>query len=573
MRFTELFTDFSKGHWGAMGPYKAGRLEDGFWSGVNVWVDDNGFLAPRQAFKPLPISGLPAVDQSVVGIYVPSTNFGAYYVDGGTSKGQVFLFIVYNNPDYDIYIASWSGLACTAALIGSIAGPIDPTESRWRWAEGSSGNTSADIYLGVGTAGVYRITIGAALSLTNVFNPDASIHAVAQFGDRMYAASFDRRIFYSNVADFNTWNETTQYFDVGWGSKIEALVPTRSAMWVIRSDGDHYRISGVPESSLTVQQAGWSLPVQSVELMQYEGTSEMMFANDCESIRSFPAMLYPSGVQSDALRYLAGHTVAEAGDTQYRSKATWSDGENVPAFFAVRSHAIEWSMRVNGAWSQHTTNGDITGYSGTPSDRNAAAATNPTATTVIPGASISTAFNVHRFLIAGQVAGVRAFYAMNLNLSPDGQVGWTAVETVPIYQHDGPGSGPSLISTIRTPIKEHPAGHELRVMSVDVEFESFEAADWDSVEQRSITCIVYALNGSPPQATGGAFSGQEASAVQTWTEPMDTVSSGSAADNRRIRFNFGNQGWGRGYQLHLAFRGVRIRSIAAHVDSDKKDSR
>jgi hypothetical protein len=177
----------------------------------------------------------------------------------------------------------------------------------------------------------------------------------------------------------------------------------------------------------------------------------------------------------------------------------------------------------------------------------------PTDISYMGSATGSGQFTLCKKGVTGVVAG--AFYDYDINLD-------RPAFTSDTHARPGDLSDVPLSAHFMLPEWWSKPGTEVRVRQVIVDFVKYATgASSNNLLTVQLTCF-------------GMFNndGTEAPAAQTWTE------SGSAATTTGVRdratFNFGEQGYGAGFQINMAsIAGIAIRAITVVLDSQPSTPR
>ena len=422
----------------------------------------------------------------------------------------LIMFVV---DDKAYWVPAFNDGACT--LIGTLAG-VETS-----FISALPVMSSDDVYFATRTQGVYKWDPGAG-TLTQVFS-QGGLFDLVLYGERLYASSI-RRVYYSDAADFTAWDAALQFFDVGWQFANYRMASLRNNLFFFRQGGGHFVMSGAPGSTSTLRETGSGLPpdIHSPIPISTEDACAWV-----PQFRNAPVYYRGGVVDPDRWAHLEDWTTSGAG----ARGGSFSYGQQGLCFSGADDNTA--LLRYNNVWTKHEMGVDSRFITRVSHD-------------AFAFCDLGTASTVPKFWLW--------YYAAEL----PGVVG---TEWPP-----GDASDTPVSASVSLPEWWHPQGHEARVISVEVDFVSF---DTDTSATAHFDLTVDALR---PRIVEGASRGGNTS--QTYAFDEATSLSAAAGDERRIVFNTGDQGWGRGYQIHLTnLRSVAIRSITAQVRVEPRDPR
>jgi len=222
----QVFSDFSGGHYGALGPFKAAPNQ---FRGINVQRYANGTVGPRPGWKLLETSGTAPSPSSGSG----SEFYGMMWVPSRSTSG---LLVFVSKADssatkqLDMDTLTWADCALDA-----------PTNDMILEAPGA-GNliTHQEYYVVAGGIRYANMLLNSAGNITypNSFSPKAA----AIYKARMYAwgdSSLPNRIYYSEANDFFSASAfaSDAYFDVGMFKTVIHCWPIRDSLLILTLAG------------------------------------------------------------------------------------------------------------------------------------------------------------------------------------------------------------------------------------------------------------------------------------------------------------------------------------------------
>ena len=500
--FVESRFLWTKGDWGNQGAFMAGRGEDGWFKGTNVLVRKDGSLCPRPGLKARTYTGLPAN---------PVRWWSYAAVTVGAVSG-VIIFVVENKA---YWVPAFTDGAATE--IGTLAGIETAYSSAAPVLSGGK------VYFALRSQGVYEwnpAAVSPTPQLTRVF-AQGGILDFELYGERCYASSI-RTVWYSDAADFTQWDAALQFFKVGWEFANYRMASLRNNLYFFRQGGGHFVMSGAPGSTSTLRETGAGLPpdIHSTVKVRTEDAAVWI-----PQVRNAPVYYRGGLVDSERWKHLEDWTTSGNGE----HSGAFSFGEQGICFTGTADDT--GLLRHRDVWTKHE-------------------------------------WDVNARFVSRVSADAFAFCDLgNTGVAPKFWVWYYAADLPGVVGTDWPpgdASDTPVSASVSLPEWWHAQGQEVRVVSVEVEFDSF---DTGTSQTAHFDLTVDALGAG---SVGNASRGTATSATQTLDEPVS--SSSATGDARRITFNVGDQGWGRGYQIHLTnIRSVAIRSITAQVRVEPRD--
>lgn len=241
------WSDFSGGHWGAVGPRVS---PDTAWGGLNMLLTRQGNLTPVCASRAFTFSN--ATSGKVWG-----TNW-AWGLDG-----QVY-FVQQDGAATTYTLKSFdpdpTAIPLAQNSVGVIAGPVS-YEPDWV-------TLASNLYVTVWGDKTYVVTPPTTMAtLTGSYGNAPAGRAICLFGERLLVGGVNdarfgvvpNRIQFSgddtnnNPTDRTAW-ESLNFFDVGVdGTAIAAMVPLRDYLAVILADQQIWVVTGVPGVNATAR--------------------------------------------------------------------------------------------------------------------------------------------------------------------------------------------------------------------------------------------------------------------------------------------------------------------------------
>lgn len=241
--------DFSKGHWGNLGPLKAEKNQ---WGGVNMMLDKDGGLVPVCASRWLQLNASPL--GKVWGMFWAwGADGNVYYVQqsaASTTTSVMYRFAP--NPG-----ALPNVLSTTSAF--TFVPTTDPD-----WVE--SGTT---IYVTMYGKSTYTISSAGntMIVLTGTYGAAPAGRCICLYGERLMVGGVSdarfgthtNRIHFSgddtgNDPALRTAWETLNYFDIGTdGDVVVGLYNLRDFLVAVLDDQSMYVINGTPNVNITAR--------------------------------------------------------------------------------------------------------------------------------------------------------------------------------------------------------------------------------------------------------------------------------------------------------------------------------
>lgn len=423
----------------------------------------------------------------------------------------VIVFVV---GDTAYWVPAFEAGACTT--IGTLAG----TETAFCSAlPVLSGGV---VYIATRNQGIYAWNISGS-TFTRVF-AQAGIYDLVLYGERLYAAT-DRRVYYSKAADFATWDAALNFFDVGWQFANYRMASLRNNLYFFRQGGGHFILSGAPGSTATLRETGRGLSPDAHSCVAVPPEDAAVWI---PGSRNAPVYYRGGLVDTDRWAHLEDWTTS-GGDLR---GGAFSFGRRTLCFTGATDRAM--LLRHNNIWTKH-----IAGV----------------AVEVVARASD----DWFVFTDAGDTAAAPTFWLWKYGTNRPGVAG-------SVGARPGDDSDTPLAAELHLPEWWHPQGSEVRVLKVEVDFMSF---DTDTVANARFDLTVQTLR---PRATATITTGGTTSGTYSFNEA--TGSSSASGTERHASFNVGEQGWARGFQIHLTnIASVAIRSITVTCRAEPRDAR
>lgn len=501
-KFVESRRTWDKGDWGNLGSYRAGAGGDGFFKAENMVVYNDGSIGPRPGLSQLAHTGVPSGLIRMFGYVAAEVS--------GTSG--VILFVVGNTA---YWVPAFTAGAATS--IGTLAG----TETEFCSARPVL--SEGVVYFATRNQGTYKWDIGAGtLTQTSTIS---GIYDLERYRDRLYAST-TRRIYYTDAANFSTWTTATSFFDVGWQFDNYRLASLRNNLFVITQGGGHYIVSGVPESTLTLREAGVGISPDEHSAVKVPAQDSVWWI---PQNRNAPVKFRGGIIDVDSLAHLEDWTDSTSG---FRTSA-FSYGDRATIFVGtIDNKAL---LHHNDIWTRHAFAVDAQLV-----DRAAA--------------------DYFVFTDAGTSTTAAKFWLWEYDYGQPGLA--TEVGAQP-----GDNSDTPLSAHVYLPEWWHPQGQDVRAESVEVEFVSY---DTNTAATAHFDMVVRAMR---PKVVGDAAT---TAYVDSGTYDFDesTASSAAGGTERREVFHIGDQGWARGYQIRFSnVRNVAIRSVTLTAQAESRGGR
>lgn len=500
-QFTEVFNRWDKGDWGTLGRRRAGQLEDGFFKAKNLIVHPDNSIGPRLGLRTFSHTGVPNGNVLLAG----------YLGEFGQATQERF-FVIGNT----LYVAPSATNGATRT-IGTLSGGT-PTGL----AHASYVTVNNDAMFAVPGSGVYYWN-RASDSLTQV-SPDSSLawNSMVLHRDRVYASTFGYRLYFSDPADFTTWG-VGSYLDVGYESGVVAIGQVGNNLHIYTERGE-WAMSGVPESSSTLREV---LPSTYAP-----GSNNVVAAKDLggawwiPSERNAPAWSRAGLLDRASYEHLEDWATGSVHSSVICGAYDYGSGDVL--FIDDAGNGL---LRHNSVWTYQVFS---TGTSGI----------------VHPMGG-----SVFGLVKDGTASTPPVFYGYRAELS-EGRIHRPGFVSDTGAQ-PGDASTTPLDAYLYLPEKWHPQGKEMQVEQVEVRFVTFNTG---TAETAHFDVVVEAT--SPTRVDGTASVGGNTSGVQSFDEAVS--SSSTSGTEQVMRFNVGDQGWGRGYQIRFDnIRSLNIREVSA----------
>lgn len=507
-RFVEVFDRWDKGDWGTLGRTRAGRLEDGFFSARNMIVYDDGSIGPRPGVKARAYTGVPN------GALLSS----GYAFEFGAATQELF-FVV----GADLYAAPAFADGAVRTVATALAGgaPASATHDAYAVADNNVYLALADS----GTGGRVYQWNRSTDAVSSIATTASVLNHITLHRDRLYACGQSpNRVYYSDAATPGTWTVATSFFDVGYNGALYAMGTVSNSLHIYMENGE-WALSGVPESTSVLRElfvgGGLSPSSRGVVRVPDEGGAFWLPSERNAPVRS------RAGI---------------ADRTSMEHLEDWGGaGDRGGAYHKVTRDLLFVDSSGNGLWRHNdvwTVHDFAQGSDGI----------------IFPMQE-----DLFCLAVDGDASNPAAFYVLE---SDTNRPGCTSDDDAA----PGDGSTAPLDAYLHLPEKWHPAGKEMRVTAVEVDFVSWNTG---TTETAHFDLTVYATRS---HAVGEASDGDNAGTTQSFDEAV--ASSSTSGTQRRIRMNVGDQGWGRGYQIRLtSIRNCSIRAVSVTVDDESRDAR
>lgn len=231
MTTTVVYDKWDVGEFGTMNPAKA---PNGSWTGKNVVVYRDGMIGPRPGLRRIMV-GNPGINGPLLGLgFSPTAQTGdtpIFYI----LDDRVYLFDPNESATPTLY-RTGTDLA---------AAPADTDASRVLSKE-SVRLIGDEVYFTVNDDAAYRLNCRTQ-TLTRITDsdPEGQGTDIEMYRDRVLVANGGNRIFYTDAADFDTW-EPGSFFDVGAAYRIIAMLTFRDVLVIFTQSGV-WALSGTPD--------------------------------------------------------------------------------------------------------------------------------------------------------------------------------------------------------------------------------------------------------------------------------------------------------------------------------------
>lgn len=370
----------------------------------------------------------------------------------------------------------------------------------------------------------YQFVVTGTPTLTKITMPTTSGQGwvLRLWRDRLYIASHDNdtatwRIWYSDAAAFTTVG-ASNYFDIGYWWPIWSMTPIRNALLFGTQGAGWWTLNGSPITGT----------LRQIYTRGEPDRPPTVVVDDMERIWFLPQNARPLAVTNGSTwdfdtyehLYLSGNE--HHGDFSYTGR---------DIMFTTTDGSDEILAQHNDVWVKYDCgvpiDGPITRYSG------------------------------DYFLICsdGTASTDADFYWFDNSLE---RPGFASDATAA----PGDGSNTPEEAYLHLPYWRHPDLYNVRVRTVTVDFIKYQTGA-SSPSTNNITCTVDAV-----YRTAGE---NVSSSAQSWTEEGSATTT--AGEEQRHIFNFGDQGFGGGFQIKFsALRGVKIGSVSVTYDDEVRGS-
>lgn len=526
--FVVRFHNFSGGDWGIVADDKAysyirGHVLYNQYSARNMALYPSGLVGVRPGFKLFnPLSNF---------IYNPPSGYGGPLRGFDVVNDRILVGLDTNT--YEMY---WTPPPGGLPTFGPTPNPVGlSTTAPMQFFHADDSHSGTDWMLCDGRLFVkvakvvfpqwYEVTLPAQLSL------------VVRWG--LFLVGVDRnvpsRIWFSRVdasgPSFGTW-PATNFLDVGTTDPITTLLPIFNMLYAGKAAG-WSGISGVLGTLASVR-----------ELATGNGpapTQRYAAVTTDNRIAYWPALQKVPAMWDGARVSLVSHQRMEernlTGFTAGMSVIT-TPTEHRTIFTSANSQSTFYSLK-DGVWARHYLAPGMTAIAWAPSD-------------------VRTAYKLPE----------RTVFAAQPPISGIGLQIWSVQHDLdrPAFDSDTYASpfdevlntGQNLVQgSMLLAAWFDGEGRQVRVRSVEVQFRKWQYLASSPSVTSLLQCRVDALG----EWDGGRVTG----AVQQWMEANSLASATGTDDS--VRFNFGDQGWGNGFQIALpVVRGIAIREVIALVD-------
>ena len=364
----------------------------------------------------------------------------------------------------------------------------------------------------------YQFVVTGTPTLTAITMPATSGQGwvLRLWRDRLYIASHDNdtarwRIWYSDAAAFTTIG-ASNYFDIGYWWPIWSMTPIRNGLLFGTQGAGWWTLTGQPATGTLRQIYTRGEPDRPPSTV----------VDDMERIWFLPQNGAPLAVTNgstwdfDSFSHLYLSGSEHHGDYSYTGR---------DIMFTTTDGSKDILARHNNVWVKYDTgsiavDGPITRYSGD-----------------------------YFLLASGGVHGSAAadFYWYDCSLE---RPGFASDDNA----QPGDNSTTPVTATMSLAEFWHPDAHNVRCRSVLIDLIKY---DTGSASTNNVTVTVDALSRWQSEPAS--------SSSQSWSEAVGSAST--AGDEQRVLLNFGDQGVGSGWQIHLsAIRGVKIKAITVVYD-------
>lgn len=382
------------------------------------------------------------------------------------------------------------------------------------------------VYFATRTQGIYSWDVNVG-TLTREFDMNLGAddcYDLVLYGERLYACSL-RRIYYSDAADFGTWSAALNFFDVGWQFANYRMAALRNNLYFFRQGEGHFILSGAPGSTAVLRETGRGLSPDEHSALAVPSEDAAMWI---PQVRNAPVLYRGGLVDVDRYAHLEDWTTSINGN---RSSA-FSFGDQAVCFLGSTDNNM--LLRHNGVWTKHELG--------------------------VAAKYVRRAASDYFVLCdGGGAAAAPTFWVWDYTTDRPGVSGTVSAQP-------GDASNTPLVAEVALPEWWHPQGQEVQVRKVEVDFVSFNTG---TAATAHFDLTVDTLR---PRSTAAVSTGGLTSSTLSFDESV--ASSAASGTERHASFNVGDQGWGRGFQVHLAnLRSVAIRSVTVTCRVEPRDPR
>jgi hypothetical protein len=492
--------DFSGGEFGRKG---ADTVPPSWWTGSNVWVNQDGTIGPR-----------PGLFKHTVSNPHAGTVWGINFI-GQPGK---MLGIVIGNTVYQTDTDTDFTLSAVAPTLGA-----EPTEE----CQFQFYDPNGHVYLTNPAENTYDIDWTAA-TLTS-FTVAAATHGfrgIQLYRDRLYlfcdaiapvASNPGWRVYFSEPADFTNFPAVNQ-FDVGYFWDLYAAVPLGNHLFFPQRQTGWWAMIGGSPATLLLRQVRTDPPAFD----QSSGASQQGYVLENGQIWYFRPgafLAISNGSQFD--EHTWQHLQLGAVSNRY---GMYFDNEGQDVFFVDQANN-DSLIRHWGVWCFQRFDVDVSGQ------------------------ICQTEFKNRALLVGSDDPA--SYYSLRLYLDRPGFIGDTNARP-------GDDSDTPVDAFFYTPQFRDKAGRNLRVKQVIVNFDKF---DWGGLTN---SFDVEVRTYSRANTMGGSTD-NFATETQSWTESTDSASVDGREDEYRM--NPGEGGYGTAWQIGIKnIVGCRFTRLVVVLD-------
>lgn len=471
------YDEFSGGEFGAIDPGKAPAHT---FHAKNMLVYRNGQIGPRAGAKALAYTSVG--NGVVVGMGWRGTpNVDLWWVVGTAVK--------------------YANSRSVGSAAGTFTGALASTPTAVEWV--AVGND--DTYLVSYGDKVYHLShlgpTNAAVS-GSPGGADITVH-----GQRLFVAGGPSdldKVFYSDLADFDTWGASSYFFVGNASGAVRGVWSQRNHLTILTQNGEWWVLTGEVGGTPTLRRVTgggvdpWAAGPNTAEINGADLLVHVPINSD------FPAEFDGSSIQEH--RHLEVNSGTPfTGATDLKVVRGMRPDEALIVFPTTKKFAID----RNGVWTFHTSE---------------LSAISPFVVSDGQGQII--------FCKNGTVSTAAEFFTMKLDLDRPGFVGDG-------LSQPGDASTTPLDCTLDFPIEWSPPGKERRVRSVTVDYTKWDTGNTGNANKFRCT---------PKTWRHYSLSGPQSATAQTWTEAAASAST-SGIKARKV-FRFGTESkFGGGFQI------------------------